>query len=98
MMTASGLYMELVMRVGAMPTIPCEHSQHDSCPQWHEDGNEHYIRVTSPCGHSTPDVMVVCEKWISTSTSVVCGNCGLEFPAGENITDLGKVSDFNKVP
>lgn len=92
-----GIEVHLLIELNEMETVPCEHSQHDTVPEHHEDGNEHYVRAKSPCGHGLKDeIFVVCEKWLLTSDMLSCGDCGLQFHIWEQVTDLGLVSDFHK--
>lgn len=91
---------DLQWRVGDLPAERCEHSQHDSKPQWHEDGGEHYVvMLPAPCGHGGHgDIMVLCHKWLKVSDTVACRECGAEYKLSEYIHDLGPVSNFHKVP
>jgi len=92
-----GIEVHLLIELGELDAVPCEHTQHQTVPAHHADGNEHYVRATSPCGHGLQDeVFVVCEKWLTTSDILRCGDCGLEFHIWEQITDLGPVSNFRK--
>jgi hypothetical protein len=95
MMTGAQLHnaMDLAWRVGEMPTERCEHSQHKSHPQWHKDGDEHYVMMhPAPCGHGVQnEVMVLCLRWLEASSVVACSECGEEYPLHEFINDLGPV-------
>jgi hypothetical protein len=91
-----GIEVHLLIEFDQDETIPCEHSQHDILPAHHEDGNEHYIRSVSPCGHGNGDVFVVCEKWLKTSDMLGCNDCPQRFHISEGVVDLGLVSDFHR--
>lgn len=74
----------------------CEHEQHDACPEWHADGDERYVMLSSPCGHTRPELIrVYCRKWLTVSDLLKCPSCPEVYPLKGNYTDLGPVSSFH---
>lgn len=74
----------------------CEHPQHAERPV-HADGDEHYIRFHTDCGHIGPQIKVICGawlRWLRHKNRTVCSQCGGEWTFAESVTDLGPVSDF----
>lgn len=85
---------ELLNEADSSPA--CEHHQHQDRPQWHADGDEHYIKVKWPCGHGDPNhIYVVCLKWLTTNAPVKCPQCPETKRVRDGVTDLGPVTDYH---
>lgn len=74
----------------------CEHPHHATRPKWHEDGDEHYIKPRSVCGHMDSDtVFIVCHKWMVCDADLKCDYCDVLTPMAWGYIDLGPVKDYH---
>lgn len=95
-MTAADLDLDLTTLVGEMEAPACEHPNHLGSPA-HTDGDEHYVRFHTDCGHIFPLVKVVCGawlRWLRRKDKTLCSQCGGSWSFAESVTDLGPVADF----
>lgn len=93
---STSLDLDLSLLEGLSVSPPCEHHQHPDKPQWHADGNEHYIKVRWDCGHGDPNqIFVVCGKWLLTEAPVRCSQCPNTKRVRDGVTDLGLVSEYH---
>ena len=88
---------DLSAQVGEREAPACEHPQHDERPV-HVDGDEHYVRFRSDCGHINSNIIkVVCGSWLDwlrRNDRTECSKCGGTWPFSESVTDLGPVTAF----
>jgi hypothetical protein len=94
-MSALDTEVDLVLLIGAAHVPACEHPEHGN-PQHttHSDGNEHYVRFLTDCGHIRPTIKVVCGSWLARVTDAWCIPCDRHWPRDEVIFDLGPVSTY----
>lgn len=89
---STALDLDIAAMVGEIESPACEHSQHSTHATWHANGGERYIRLSSPCGHTKPDVIrVYCLKWLTESDLLECPTCAAIFPLAGHYVDLGPV-------
>ena len=88
---------ELVLEENMDWSPQCEHRHHGTGSSWHEDGDEHYMRVIAPCGHGDPNhLFVVCKKWLAKAQvhGVECPHCGDKQPFHVANEIVGPVKDY----
>lgn len=81
-------------------SLACEHQDHDAGWADHKDGNEHYIQIIAPCGHTAGgNLFIVCWQWILAARAynkVQCPICGDVQPFGVANKIVGPVKDHLK--
>ena len=84
--------------VGEMPAEPCEHSQHPTRADLHDNGPAtHYVSTGCPGCDMQPKVIAACEKWVNgvSQNKVLTCDCGLAGPASLFVKVLGPVGSLS---
>jgi hypothetical protein len=99
-MTALGTDTDIATLIGELPAEGCEHETHGVVHEFHADGNEQYVKLSSPCGCSNA-VAIYCGKYVALINllswmPVMCNICGARFKHGEAFFPLGPVERYRR--
>jgi hypothetical protein len=87
---------DLSLLVGPMDEIGCEHSAHDTQPQFHSDGPAtHYIHIKHECGNDV--VYAACARWVdivrNRALTYRCAKCRVRLGREHDPKILGPVAN-----